>query len=61
MNQEQFKGFWKNLKAPLQEKWDKLTDEDLLEIDGNMKKFHGIVDTRYGGRKEEVALWANRR
>ena len=61
MNLEQFKGFWKNLKAPLQEKWAKLTDEDLLEIDGNMMKFNKVIDTRYGERIEEVSQWANRR
>ena len=61
MNREQFKGFWKNLKAPLQEKWDQLTNEDLLEIDGNMMKFIEVVHTRYGERKDEVTLWANRR
>lgn len=52
MNLEQFQGFWKNLKAPLKEKWEKFTDEDLLEIDGNMMKFKEVIDTRYGERKE---------
>ena len=61
MNQESFKGFWQNLKAPLQEKWSKLTNEDLLEIDGNILKFNEVIDARYAERKEEVSLWANRR
>ncbi|UCE64183.1 MAG: hypothetical protein JSU59_03300 [Nitrospirota bacterium] len=61
MNQDQFQSFWKNLKAPLQEKWSKLTDEDLLEIDGNMMKFNEVIDTRYGERKGEVSQWVNRR
>ena len=61
MNLEQFKGFWKSLKFPLQEKWEKLTDEDLLEIDGNMMNFNKVIETRYGERKEEVSQWANRR
>jgi hypothetical protein len=30
MNQEQFKAFWTQLKAPLKAKWEKITDADLL-------------------------------
>ena len=36
MNQEQFKAFWIQLKAPLKAKWEKITDADLLEIEGNL-------------------------
>ena len=61
MTQEQFMGFWRNLKAPLQEKWDKITDEDLLQIDGNMVKFNEVLDLRYGEQKGAVCTWANRR
>ena len=61
MNQEQFRGFWKQLKAPLKAKWEKLTDEDLLQIDGNMLKFNEVLDLRYGAEKEAVSTWANRR
>ena len=61
MTQEQFMGFWENLKAPLKEKWDKLTDKDLLQIDGNMLKFNEVLDLRYGEQKGAVSTWANRR
>ncbi len=61
MNQQQFIGFWKHLQDPLQAKWDKITDEDILQIDGDMLKFHDILDLRYGEDKETVGTWANRR
>ncbi len=61
MTQEQFMGFWKNLKAPLKEKWDKLTDDDLVQIDGKMVKFNEVLDVRYGEQKGVVMTWANRR
>ena len=61
MNQDQFQSFWKNLKAPLQAKWAKLTDGDLHEIDGNMMKFYKVIDMRYGERKGEVSRWVTRR
>jgi uncharacterized protein YjbJ (UPF0337 family) len=59
MNQEQFKGNWKQLKGELKKKWGQLTDNDLLETEGNYDKFLGIVQERYGDRKEEVTRWVD--
>ncbi len=61
MNQQQFTGHWKQLQDPLQAKWDKITDEDLLQIDGDMLKFQEVLAVRYGDAKEAVSTWANRR
>lgn len=61
MTQEQFKSFWEQLKTPLKIQWEKLTEEDLLQIDGNMMKFDGVIDKRYGKQQGEVRTWANRR
>ena len=62
MNQEQFGQFWDQLKAPLQAKWDKITDRDLFDIQGDLTKFSAVLQQRYGElHKEEVATWANRR
>jgi hypothetical protein len=62
MNQEQFGQFWSELKAPLQAKWKKITDQDLLEIQGNLATFGSILQKRYGEvQKDEVTTWANRR
>ncbi|MDX2251243.1 MAG: hypothetical protein NW202_03070 [Nitrospira sp.] len=62
MNQEQFGQFWTQLKAPLKAKWDKITEEDLVEIQGDLAKFGGVLQKRYGElHKEEVNTWVNRR
>lgn len=62
MNQEQFGQFWAQLKAPLKAKWEKITDEDLLEIQGDLAMFSRILQKRYGeSQKEEVRTWADRR
>ena len=62
MNQEQFGQFWNQLKAPLKAKWDKITDEDLSEIQGNLGQYGIVLQKRYGElQKEEVLAWANRR
>ena len=53
MNQEQFGQFWTPLKAPLKAKWEEITHEDLLEIDGNLTTFGSVLRKRYGeGHKE---------
>ena len=62
MNQEQFGQFWEQLKTPLQAKWEKITDQDLLEIQGNLATFGAILQKRYGEpQKEEVNTWTRRR
>lgn len=62
MNQEQFGQFWAQLKAPLKAKWNKITDEDLTEIQGDLARFSKVLHTRYGeGQQSEVNTWANRR
>lgn len=62
MNQEQFGQFWMQLKTPLKVKWEKITDADLVEIQGDLAKFNTVLQQRYGeGQKGEVATWANRR
>lgn len=62
MNQEQFGQFWDQLKAPLKAKWEKITDEDLTEIRGNLAQFGLVLQKRYGElQKGEVSTWANRR
>jgi len=61
MNQEQFSQFWGQLQQPLKGQWGKLTDEDLLQIGGDVGKFDSTVAARYGEMKDEVIKWANRR
>ena len=52
MNQEQFKAFWVQLKAPLRAKWEKITDADLLEIEGNLVTFTAVLARRYGATQK---------
>jgi uncharacterized protein YjbJ (UPF0337 family) len=61
MNQEQFGQFWSQLKTPLKAKWEKITEEDLVEIQGELAKFTNVLQQRYGAQKEEVITWVNRR
>ena len=57
MNNDQFKGQWKQFKGELKSKWGDLTDDDLLEAEGDYNKFLGVVQKRYGDKKEELKNW----
>jgi uncharacterized protein YjbJ (UPF0337 family) len=59
MNREQFKGNWTQFKGELKKQWGKITDDDLLEAEGDYDKFLGIAQKRYGDQKEEVRKWAD--
>jgi uncharacterized protein YjbJ (UPF0337 family) len=61
MNAVQFRESWKQFKVPLKAEWTKLTDEDLLKIDGDQEKFHSAVQAHYSSTKEEVIKWVERR
>ena len=59
VNKDQFAGNWKQFKGDLKKQWGKLTDDDLLIIEGNYEKFEGRVQERYGDKKEEVKRWTD--
>ncbi len=48
MAQDMLKGAWKQLKGSAKEQWGKLTDDDLMQIDGNKDKLIGKLQQRYG-------------
>jgi uncharacterized protein YjbJ (UPF0337 family) len=54
MNADILKGKWKEIKGDIKVKWGKLTDDDLTEIEGNMEKFVGILQKRYGYSRDEA-------
>ncbi len=54
MNEDIFKGKWEQVKGSVQEKWGKLTDDDLDVIKGNSKKLVGKLQEKYGMTKEEA-------
>ncbi|MEX2529288.1 MAG: CsbD family protein [Gemmatimonadota bacterium] len=54
MNEDQLKGKWKQFKGRTKEKWSKLTDDDLDQIDGRRQALVGKVQERYGRSREEA-------
>lgn len=53
MNQE-FKGKWEQFKGDVKEKWGKLTDDDLTQINGRRDKLVGKLREAYGKSASEV-------
>lgn len=54
MNHDQFEGKWKEMKGKVKQQWGKLTDDDLLQIEGNQDELIGRVQQRYGVEREEA-------
>jgi len=54
MNWDQIEGDWKQFKGKVQEKWGKLTDDELDIIGGKRDRLAGKIEEKYGVAKEEV-------
>lgn len=54
MNKDILKGSWKELTGSIKEKWGKLTDEHLTEIDGKREQLVGKIQKEYGITKDEA-------
>lgn len=54
MNKDIFEGKWHEYKGQIKEKWGKLTDDDLKQIDGKRETFLGKLQSRYGYEEEKA-------
>ncbi len=54
MAQDMLKGSWKQLKGSVKKQWGKLTDDDMMQIDGNKDMLIGKLQQRYGYSKAEA-------
>ena len=51
---EKIQGSWTQTKGAVKEQWGKLTDDDLLEIQGRRDQLVGKIQTRYGISQEQA-------
>jgi len=54
MNEDVLKGKWKEIKGGVKEKWGKLTDDDITQIEGKQEKLLGLLQKTYGYSKEKA-------
>ena len=61
MNENIFRGKWKQLKGEVRKQWGKLTNDDIDRINGSYQELVGRVQERYGYAVDEaqtrVADW----
>ncbi len=52
--QDKFIGSWSEMKGHVKEKWGKLTDDDISQIEGKYNVLSGKLQKLYGLTKEEA-------
>lgn len=54
MNSDRISGNWKQFKGKVQEKWGKLTNDDLDVVEGKREQLAGRIQERYGYSQDEA-------
>lgn len=54
MNSDTVQGQWQQMRGNIKTTFGKLTDDDLLQADGNADKLQGALQERYGYTKEKA-------
>lgn len=54
MNWDIIQGAWKDWHRRVQERWDKLTSDDLMLIGGSRQRLVGFLQERYGKTRDEL-------
>ena len=54
MDWNRVEGNWKQVTGKVKEQWGKLTDDDLMEIQGRRDQLVGKIQMRYGVSQEQA-------
>ncbi len=54
MNSTVLQAKWKQLRGKAKDKWGKLTDQDLLRIEGKWDQLVGLLQEKYGYARERA-------
>ena len=54
MNLDRIQGDWKQFAGKIKIQWGKLTDYDLIQINGKEEELEGKIQERYGYAKEKI-------
>lgn len=54
MNSDIAEGKWRQMTGSIKEKWGKLTDDDIQQVDGKFEKFCGKMQEKYGMTREQA-------
>jgi uncharacterized protein YjbJ (UPF0337 family) len=48
MNKDIFEGQWRQIRGQARQWWGKLTEDDLVRVDGKFEQFVGVLQEKYG-------------
>jgi uncharacterized protein YjbJ (UPF0337 family) len=51
---DRIQGMWKQFSGDVKSRWGDLTDDDMLQINGEREKLAGKIQERYGITKDEA-------
>jgi uncharacterized protein YjbJ (UPF0337 family) len=54
MNWDTVKGNWKEFAGKVKANWGKLTDDDLMQVNGKREELVGKIQKHYGQTKDEA-------
>jgi uncharacterized protein YjbJ (UPF0337 family) len=54
MNNDRAAGQWKQIKGSIKEKWGKLTDDEIAQLEGHSEQLVGKLQEKYGLQREEA-------
>ena len=54
INQQTLQGNWHEIRGKLKSKWGSLTDDDVMEFDGNVEKLIGKIEKKTGAARESI-------
>lgn len=60
MNREQLQGKWTQVRGEVKKHWGKLTDDDLVQVQGDYDKLIGKIRERHGDSEEHVRSWIDK-
>lgn len=55
MNQDVMSGKWTEIKGEIRKMWGNVTGDELEKSKGNLTSIAGIIQQRYGEKKEDVS------
>jgi uncharacterized protein YjbJ (UPF0337 family) len=54
MNRDQVAGGWEEIRGKAKRIWGELTDDDFKKAEGSVDKLYGVIQQRFGDKKEAI-------